>query len=98
MDSFFQGATRVETKPTLAVQRPKQYSRKNRINRAENNYYKQRAKDSNPKALIPCYNLHERFRHKRWRLLHYSIYANLIQTSYYIGLGKYHKDKLPPKP
>jgi hypothetical protein len=59
MDSFFQG-----TKPTWAVQQPEQYSQKNRTNRAENNYYKQRANDSNPKALIPCYTLHERFRHK----------------------------------
>ena len=39
-----------------------------------------------------CYSLYERLRHKRWRLLYYSTYINLIQASYYIGLGKYHKD------
>ena len=67
MDSFFQGTAHVGT--TWAVQPPEQYSQKNRISRMENNYYNQKAKDSNPKALIPCFSLYEWFRHKRWRLL-----------------------------
>jgi hypothetical protein len=76
----YQGTARVGIMPTWAVLPP------------EKHYYKQMTSDSNPKFLISCYSLYERFRHERWRLLYYSTYVNLIQASYYIGLGKYHKD------
>jgi hypothetical protein len=67
---LFEGTAHVGIMPTWAVLPPQQTTQIERKKKKK----KTTTKDSNPKALIPCYSLYDRFRHKRWRLLYYSTY------------------------